>query len=263
MKMNLFDLSGKTVLITGGAGHLGTAMSEVLAAYDAELFIASRDKEKCENLADRLNQKYGGNCHGITIDISSEKSVSCCVNEILNYGRKIDVVINNAAYSVTGFFETLTEEEWKRAIDGTINGVFRVCSAVIPHMVKAGQGNIINIASMYGLVSPDPNLYQGEVRFNNPACYGAGKAAVLQLTKYIAGYYGEKGIRCNSITPGPFPSKTVQKTQWFVDHLAEKTMLKRIGQPEDLAGTVLLLASDCSSYITGSNICVDGGWTAW
>lgn len=263
MNMNLFDLSGKTVLITGGAGHLGTAVSEALAAYGAELFIASRDKGKCENLADSLNQKYGGSCHGIAIDISSEKSVSYCVNEILNYSGKIDVVINNAAYSVTGFFEDLTEETWKRAIDGTINSTFRVCFAVIPHMVKAGKGSIINIASMYGLVSPNPDLYQGEVRFNNPACYGAGKAAVLQLTKYIAGYYGSKGIRCNSITPGPFPSKTVQKTQWFVDSLAKKTMLKRIGRPEDLAGAVLLLASDCSSYITGSNICVDGGWTAW
>lgn len=261
--MNLFDLSKKTVLITGGAGHLGAAMSEALAAYGAELFIASRDKEKCENLADRLNQKYGRNCHGLSIDISSEKSVSYCVNKIISYSGKIDIVINNAAYSVAGFFEDLTEETWKKAIDGTINGVFRVCSAIIPYMVKARKGSIINIASMYGLVSPDPNIYQGEVKFNNPACYGAGKAAVLQLTKYIAGYYGAKGIRCNSITPGPFPSKAVQETQWFVDNLAEKTMLKRIGQPEDLAGVVLLLASDCSSYITGSNICIDGGWTAW
>lgn len=261
--MNLFDLSEKTVLITGGAGHLGTAMSEALVAYGAELFIASRDEDKCKNLAGMLNQKYGGNCHGVAIDISSENSIFCCVNNILNHSGKIDVVVNNAAYSVAGYFEDLTEQTWNRAIDGTINGVFRVCSAIIPHMVNAGKGNIINIASMYGLVSPNPDLYQGEVRFNNPACYGAGKAAIIQLTKYIAGYYGPKGIRCNSIAPGPFPSKTVQETQWFVDSLAEKTMLKRIGQPEDLAGAVLLLASDCSSYITGANICVDGGWTAW
>lgn len=261
--MNLFDLSGKTILITGGAGYLGTAMSEALTAYGAELYIASRDERKCKKLSDRLNQEYAGNCHGIAIDISSEESISRCVNKILNDNGKIDVVINNAAYSVTGYFEDLTDETWKKAIDGTVNGVFRVCSAIIPHMVKAGKGSIVNIASMYGLVSPNPDLYRGEVRFNNPACYGAGKAAIIQLTKYIAGYYGAKGIRCNSISPGPYPSKTVQETRWFVDNLAEKTMLKRIGQPEDLAGAVLLLASDSSSYITGTNICVDGGWTAW
>ena len=98
---------------------------------------------------------------------------------------------------------------------------------------------------------------------NSPVCYGVGKAAILQLTRYIAGYYGEKGIRCNSITPGPFPSKTVQETEWFIENLSKKTMLKRIGRPEDLCGALLLLASDASGYITGADICVDGGWTAW
>lgn len=261
--MELFDLTGKTVLITGGAGHLGAAMSKALASYHADVFIASRDVEKCKRLADDLNQEFVGRCDGISVDISSEESIKICVDEVMQTAGKIDVVVNNAAFSVAGYFEDITEELWKKAIDGTVNSVFRVCSAVIPQMKRQGGGNIINIASMYGLVSPDPQIYRGEVKFNNPACYGAGKAAVLQLTRYLAGYYGGNGIRCNSITPGPFPSKRVQETEWFIENLAEKTMLKRIGKPEDLMGALILLASDASSYMTGANICVDGGWTAW
>ena len=259
----LFSLKGKNILVPGGAGYLGTAMCEALASYGATLFIASRNEDGCKQLAEHLANEYGVLCKGASIDVSSEESIHRCVKNILESHGRIDVMVNNAAFSVNGYFDDLTETMWKMGIDGTVNSVFRMCSAVLPHMERQGYGNIINISSMYGMVSPDPDSYRGEVRFNNPACYGAGKAAVLQLTRYIAGYYGQKGIRCNSISPGPFPSKEVQQTRWFVDGLANKTMLKRIGQPKDLAGVIVLLASDASQYITGTNICVDGGWTAW
>lgn len=260
---DLFDLSGKNILITGGAGYLGSAMCEAVASYGAALFIASRDGNACRQMAERLANKYKTVCEGYSVDISSEESVRQCIGTVLDHHGTIDVVVNNAAFSAVGYFDDLTETLWKKGIDGTINSVFRMCSAILPSMAERGCGNIINISSMYGMVSPDPDLYRGEVRFNNPACYGAGKAAILQLTRYIAGYYGQKGIRCNSISPGPFPSDEVQRTKWFADSLANKTMLKRIGRPKDLAGTLVFLASDASEYITGANICVDGGWTAW
>lgn len=242
---------------------MGAAMSRALAAYHADVVILSRDGGKCGLLAEDLNREYGGRCMGGSMDISSENSIRASVDKVLAKYGKIDVLVNNASFGPAGYFQDLTERMWKEGIDGTVNSVFRMCSAVIPHMADQGQGNIINISSMYGQVSPDPKAYRGEVRLNNPASYGAGKAAVLQFTRYLAGYYGEKGIRCNSITPGPFPSKAVQETSWFIENLQEKTMLKRIGQPEELCGALILLASDASAYITGANIAVDGGWTAW
>lgn len=261
--MNIFDLTGRTALITGGAGHLGSAMSEALAAYGASVIIASRDGDRCAALASELSGKFGTPCEGIRLDISNTESVKEELEVLMSVHGRLDVLVNNAAYSVAGYFEDLDEETWTRAIDGTVNATFRMCSAVIPHMIQQGGGSIVNIASMYGIVSPRPSLYRGEVRFNNPAPYGAGKAGVIQLTRYLAGYYGPKGIRCNCISPGPFPSSSVQETTWFADNLAASTMLGRIGKPRELVGSLLLLASDAGSYITGQNIVVDGGWTAW
>jgi gluconate 5-dehydrogenase len=261
--MDLFDLSNKTILLTGGAGYLGESMSEALVAYGANVIIASRDERKCDNLADKLRRRYGTKTMGMLLDISSMESIRKVVNQIHKEYKTIDVLVNNATFSVSGYFEDLNEDAWGKAIDGTLNSVFRMCHEIIPYMKKNKKGNIINIASMYGQVSPNPDLYKGEVRLNNPAPYGAGKAAVIQLTKYLAGYYGKYGIRCNSLSPGPFPSPAVQQTSWFIDNLANNTMLKRIGNPVDLAGVIVLLASDASAYITGTNINVDGGWTAW
>jgi NAD(P)-dependent dehydrogenase (short-subunit alcohol dehydrogenase family) len=130
-------------------------------------------------------------------------------------------------------------------------------------MKEQQKGSIVNIASMYGVVAPDPELYQGDVSLNNPANYGAGKAAIIQFTKYTAAYYAKYGIRANSISPGSFPNPKVQQNASFIKRLSAKSMLGRVGQPQELQGVVILLASDASSYITGQNICVDGGWTAW
>ncbi len=260
---NIFDLEGKTIVITGGAGHLGKAMSEALAAFGADLFILGHDAAKNLRQAQILEKKYHLRlCQGVPFDMDDEKVIQTSIHKIFEATGKIDVLINNAAYSSAKAFHEFTNEEWQKGIEGTINGVFRVTKHVLPYMMEQKRGNIINIASMYGMVAPNMEIY-GDSGQNNPANYGAGKAAVIQLTKYVACVYAKDGIRANAVSPGPFPNPTVQKNTDFIEALKEKNPMHRIGQPEDLQGIIIYLASDASRYMTGQNIAVDGGWTAW
>ena len=259
----LFDLHNKTVVITGGAGYLGSAMSEVLVANGAKLYIMGKDHQKNKDFADKLRKKYGlTRCESVTFDIDSKESIETAVNDIIKKEECIDVLINNAAYSCSRPLHEYTDDEWEQGINGTINGVYRVTKCVLPYMMEAKKGNVINIASMYGMVAPDMSIY-GNSGQNNPANYGAGKAAIIQLTKYIASVYAKYGIRSNSISPGPFPNESVQKDKVFIENLCKKNPMQRIGKPKDLQGIILYLASDASSYTNGQNIAVDGGWTAW
>ncbi len=261
---NLFDLHGKTVVITGGAGYLGSAMSEALAAYGADLFVLGQNTQKNKNKAETLKNRYGLSvCESCSFDIADVDRIQDTFRYIKERTGKIDVLINNAFYiGPSQKLEDYTIDNWNKGIDGTINSVFRVTQAALPYMLQQNSGNIVNIASMYGIVSPDMSIY-GDSGENNPANYGVGKAAIVQFTKYIACVYGEKGIRSNAVSPGPFPNKEVQEMEWFIHNLENKVPLKRIGEPEDLKGIIVFLASDSSKYVNGQNIAVDGGWTAW
>jgi len=260
--MKLFSLRGKVAIVTGGAGHLGSAISEALAEAGANLVVASRNEGNCKARASRLARDYKVKAMGIALDARSMDSISNCIKTVNGEMGAIDILVNNAVFSKQGPIETISEQDWVEGIDGTLNSVFRCTQAVIPYMEARKSGIIINISSMYGLVSPDPRIY-GDTGYDNPANYGAGKAAILQFTRYAACHLAGKGIRVNAITPGSFPSPEVQKNKWFIANLENKVPLGRIGQPDDLKGVVVLLASAASSYITGQNIVVDGGWTAW
>ncbi len=260
----LFDLHGKTVVITGGAGYLGSAMSEALAAYGADLFILGHNLEKNKEKADTLKTCFGlPICESYPFDISDTDQIRNTFARIEEKTGRIDVLINNAYYlNAVKPFEDYTADEWNQGMEGTLNGTVKVTQEAIRYMLRQKSGNIINIASMYGMVSPNMSIYadSGE---NSPANYGIGKAGIIQLTKYLACVYGEKGIRSNAISPGPFPNKEVQRMEWFIRNLQEKVPMKRIGDPEDLKGAIIFLASDASRYVNGQNIAVDGGWTAW
>ena len=258
----LFDLQGKTAIVTGGAGHLGSAISEGLLQAGADVFIASRNEVRCMELAKTLKEKTGGNCYGICLDIGNEDKIKQCFADIYKTTAHIDILVNNASYGQAGKVEQITEKDWQEGIDGTINGVFRCTKQVLPYMIRQKNGVLINIASMYGVVSPDPAIY-GDSGFDNPANYGAGKAAIIQFTRYLACHYGRWSIRANSVSPGAFPDNNVQKNDAFIEELSAKNPLKRIGRPDELKGVIVFLASQASSYLTGQNICVDGGWTAW
>lgn len=260
--MELFSLKGKVALITGGAGYLGSAISEGLAEAGANIIIASRDESRCKKLAERLSKGYNVCAIGMALDIRSMDSIRDCMRESNRKMGAIDILLNNAAFSGQGKIETMSPEDWLKGIDGTIHSVFRCTQAVVPYMEARKYGVIINISSMYGIVSPDPWIY-GNSGYDNPPNYGAGKAAILQFTRYAACHLATKGIRVNAISPGPFPNPEVQENQWFISNLKNKVPLGRIGQPYELKGAVVFLASEASSYITGQNIVVDGGWTAW
>ncbi|UQZ36964.1 gluconate 5-dehydrogenase [Paenibacillus sp. PK3_47] len=258
----LFSLKGQTAVVTGGAGYLGKAISESLAEAGAAVYIVSSNEIKCRHLAEKLTETTGSKCFGEYIDIRKEASVKACFQQIYETAGRIDILVNNAAFSSPGPLISMSEDEWLKGMDGTINGTFRCTAAVLPYMMEQKKGSIINVSSMYGAVSPNPEVYGGS-GMDNPANYGAGKAAINQFTRYIACHYGKYGIRANTVSPGPFPHPAVQANVQFIKNLEAKNPLGRIGKPGDLKGIMVLLASAASDYITGGNITVDGGWTAW
>lgn len=260
---DLFSLKGKTVLITGGATHLGKALSEGVCQYGGQVIIGSRDLKRNKEAAYELSQRYAVSCTGVYLDFTNAESIQTALCELPANMRAIDVLINNAVYYAPGAIHQQSQEEFMEGLMGTIGGTFQVTRAVLPKMMEQRHGNIINIASMYGMVSPNPDVYQASNAEPTPGNYGCGKAAVIQFTKYLSCSYAYYGIRANAIVPGPFPNPKVQKNSEFIHQLANKAPLRRIGVPDDLKGIAVLLASDASSYITGQAIAVDGGWTAW
>lgn len=255
---DLFNLEGRTALITGGAGYLGTEMCEALAEQGANIIIASRDEIKCQKLANKLTKEYPNQSFtAMKIDLMNKASIKEAVNKI----NKLDILINNAWSGNKNSFDSITSEDWEYDIDMSLNSVFRLIKAT-QHLLKESKGVILNTASMYGHIAPDYRLYNEE-KYTNPPSYGAAKAAVIQFSKYLASFLAPYDIRVNCISPGPFPFPETQKDEEFVRRLGAKNPMNRIGQPHEIKGAVALLCSDASSYMTGQNVCVDGGWGVW
>jgi NAD(P)-dependent dehydrogenase (short-subunit alcohol dehydrogenase family) len=251
-----FDLKGKVVLVTGGYGHLGKAISESLVYHNAIVYVLGRNKSKFDD-AFHKNSKI----NFISCDISDSENIEKSFEEVLAKEGCIDTVINNAFYSRGQSPEEMLQEDFDYCLDGTLSSVFRVIKALIPIYKKQQMGKIINVSSMYGIVAPQFEAYNEYPEYLNPPHYGAAKAGVIQLTKYYASYLGRYNIKVNCITPGPFPSCAVLEKQGFIEELKKRTCLGRIGTPEDLAGAFVFFASDASNFITGQNVVIDGGWT--
>ena len=256
----LFDMSGKTCVVMGGIGYLGSECVKALKDFGATVISADLRMEE-----DRWEKaEHAADCY-IRCDVSSTESIREVFRQIgEKYGR-IDVLVNCASYGA-GYgkgsqMEFMSDEVFYTGVDGTVGVVFRTMREVIPYMKENG-GSIINFGSMYGVVAPDLRIY-GDNPQKQPPNYGAGKGGVDQITRYAASALSEYGIRVNAVTPGPFPAPPNQADKAFNQKLADKTMLGRFGINHEIAGPVLLLASDASSFMTGANIRVDGGWTAW
>lgn len=258
MKENLFSLHNRVVIVTGGYGHLGKAMSEALAGSGAKVIVAARSeqkfKEHFKHLEDQIEFEE--------LDICNHSEYSALFEKVYKRFGRIDALVNNAfSMQNDGNQETQSAQVFQQSLDGLLSTVYAAMQSVVPYFKKQGQGRIVNIASMYGVVAPDFGIYETVPGFVSLPNYGAAKAAIIQVTKYYASMLGSENILVNSISPGPFPSPNVASHEEFVEELNNKTVLGRIGQPEEIGGPVVFLCSNAASFITGQNLLVDGGWT--
>lgn len=257
----MFSLHQKVVVITGGSGYLGSAITKGMLALGALVTIA--DRMEPDFLNDWKDQGLW-----IPYDASDTSSIKDVFERTKERFGQINALINCVSYgSKAGpdsTIERMSDEDWQSGVNGVLGSMFRTVREAIPYLRENGGGSIVNFSSMYGVVSPDPRVY-GESGANNPPDYGAAKAGILQFTRYCAAHLAKDNIRVNSVTPGPFPNmdKKLNQNDEFQRKLKDKTMLGRVGTPEDIVGPVILLVSDASSFMTGTNIAVDGGWTAW
>lgn len=266
--MNIFSLKDKVAVVTGALGLLGQEHCHALANAGANVLVADLDESGCCSLAQTLKT----DSLGVRLDVTDKSSISALLDSVLDRFGRVNVLVNNAA--IDDKFETpaLAREEsrfewypldqWNRIMDVNVTGVF-LCSQLIgSHMARQNAGSIINIASTYGVVGPDQRIYRNradeQVFFKSPA-YPASKGAVIALTKFMASYWGAAGVRVNSLSFGGVENG---QDAVFIENYTRRTLLGRMAHPSDYQGAVVFLASDASAYMTGTNLVIDGGWTA-
>jgi NAD(P)-dependent dehydrogenase (short-subunit alcohol dehydrogenase family) len=269
---SLFRLDGRTAVLTGASGFLGRNFAEALLQNGAGVVALGRS-ERLAAETDRWKSAYGANrVEAVRVDMHDTDRLSALLDEVAAR-HAIDIIINNAheLTSASGFnvpnggLEGATRDHWARNFDGCYWAALTV-QKLGPGMINRGGGSVVNVATMYALVAPSPKLYAGTA-FINPPGYSAAKAALMALTRYVASFWGPHNIRCNAILPGPFSNtddataNAVKTDDPFLSRLCDRTTLGRFGRPKELAGALLFLVSDASSYVTGHGLVVDGGWT--
>jgi gluconate 5-dehydrogenase len=256
----LFDLSGKVVLITGGAGHLGSAMSRALAEAGASIVLASRDATRARNAAAALPRANSARHHGIVLDHMDPASIDRGFDEAVALAGQVDVLVNNGQEGPLNDWTTVTADQFARHL-ANATGYFLLARRTRDHAAARGGGaSIILIGSMYGVVGSYPDAYEG-VCPASPVAYHALKGGIVHMTRHLAAYWARDGVRVNCLSPGPFPTEKAPAE--MVSRLCEKLPMKRMGRASELKGAVVFLASEASSFMTGQNLVIDGGWTAW
>ena len=259
-----FSLDGKRVLVTGATGYLGRSMVLGLAQLGARVLLNGRNKQSIEEYVIELCNS-GFNAESAVFDINDEQAVFGWFSEYAGY--PLHGLVNNAYSGGAGTIETASEEDYRNSFEVSLVSAHRLLQCALPFLRSAvgdcGNASVVNIGSMYGSVSPDLSIYENK-QLANPPFYGAAKAALLQWTRYAACEFGGEGIRVNSVSPGPFPSREVQKKNPdFTAKLAKKIPLGRVGSVKEIQGPVSFLISDASTFVNGANLVVDGGWTCW
>lgn len=267
---SLFDLTGRVAVVTGGAGILGRYFVAALADFGARVVVADIDGIAAERVASDLTQQFSIQTMGIAVDVSEPRSVAMMVEKVEAELGPIDILHNNAATkgkSLDAFFEPVERfapEAWREIMAVNLDGMFLVAQAVGSRMAARGRGSIIQTASIYGAMAPDQRIYEGSEYMgrpiNTPAVYSASKAGVIGLTQYLASYWAAKGVRVNTLTPGGVESG---QNENFRNRFSARVPMGRMANPEEMVSGLIFLASDASSYVTGQNIMVDGGLSAW
>jgi NAD(P)-dependent dehydrogenase (short-subunit alcohol dehydrogenase family) len=258
---DLIRLDGRVALITGGAGHLGRAMAAALVELGAKVALVDRDAATTETAA----AEYGAACAGFALDLADDAAVKALPAKVQAKLGGLDILINNAAFVGTSTlqgwavpFAEQSVETWRQCLDVNLTAAFALTQAAAPLLAASGHGSVINIASIYGVVGPDHGLYAG-TSMGNPAAYAASKGGLIQLTRWLATTLAPK-VRVNALTPGGIARG---QPETFAERYVARTPLGRMATETDMIGAVAYLAGDLSAYVTGQNIVVDGGWTAW
>ena len=266
--LDKFSLTGRVAIVTGALGLIGRNHCRALADAGASVVVADLNEAAAQTFAAEL-----GDAHvGIGLDVTSEEHVKQARDRILERYGRIDILVNNAALNEAvenpvlaldlTAFENFPVAQFRASLEVNVTGVF-LCSQVFGSvMAHQGKGSIINVASTYGLVGPDQSIYRneaGEQTFYKSAAYPATKGAVVNFTRFLAAYWGQKGVRVNTLSPGGVENN---QNDFFIRNYSAKTVLGRMAQPDEYQGAVIFLASDASAYMSGANLVVDGGWTA-
>jgi NAD(P)-dependent dehydrogenase (short-subunit alcohol dehydrogenase family) len=282
--LSLFDLSGRTAIVTGGAGLLGAEFCKTLVEAGANVVVADIDLKAAQAVADSLAAVDGPRSTvAVHVDVTQPASVQAMVAAALQAFGRLDILVNSAALDpkfdpdslaastamttaetvgLNGAFESYPLQAWQQALDVNLTGAFLCCQAAAAPMLAHGKGTIINLSSIYGLAGPDQRMYQHPDRPPQfkPVYYSVTKWGILGLTQYLATYYAGKNIRVNAISPGGVFNG---HDETFLKAYSARAVLGRMAEKDEMNGALLYLASDASAYVTGSNLVVDGGWTVW
>jgi NAD(P)-dependent dehydrogenase (short-subunit alcohol dehydrogenase family) len=266
---DLFSLAGKVVVLTGAGGLLGRRHVVALAGAGASVVAADLDEATCKDALAAVDGEH----LVVATDVTDPVSVAALADQTFAAFGRVDALVNNAAVNdmfenpalaaELSRFEAYPLAAWQRSLEVNVTGTFLTSQAVGSKMAETGGGSIVNIASTYGMVGPDQSIYRrndGSQAFHKSPAYPTTKGAVLSFTRYLAAYWGARGVRVNALSPGGVENGQDEE---FVRRYSARTPLGRMAAPDDYAGALVFLCSDASAYMTGANLVVDGGWTAW